>query len=79
MNLYNPQWHWLSDNVIRMLWKNTTKLGAGAYFRYCKMWSIVQYEEEVDRFDLTGNVLPPNMKLLLQDNNLLKLTFILKY
>ena len=72
MNLYSPQWHWLSDNVIRMLYKNSTKLGTGAYFRYSKMWTVALYEEEADRFALTGNILPPNMKLLLQDNNLLK-------
>ena len=55
-----------------MLWKNTTKLGAGAYFRNCKVWTVAVYEEEADRYDLPGNVLPPNMNLLLQDNNLFK-------
>lgn len=55
-----------------MIWKNTAKLGASVYFRYCQIQSSALYEEEADRFALTGNVLPPNMKLLLQDNNLLK-------
>ena len=55
-----------------MIWKNTTKLGASVYFRYCQIQSSALYEEEADRYDLAGNVLPPNLQLLLQDNNLIK-------
>ena len=68
LNFTKLKWSLNVDNVFRLLWKNSTKLGTGAAFGSNNMFCIVQYSPVADKWRLKGNVLPPIKKTATPSN-----------
>ena len=58
-NFDNPEYHCENDSAVRLLWKNTTKIGSGIG-KGGSLWCVTRYYPRPSNiFDVRPNVPPP--------------------